>query len=128
MCNEPSGSCHFAHEWLAHQPTWKQDAERAECQPLAYRGHNDLHPFHARAKLDLEEAPAAAPVDDRAIPAGRHRATRAGGCGSARISGASSRMPSGEGREPRTGYMAWLAWNNPNYNVHLVGGSLAFNW
>jgi len=26
------------------------------------------------------------------------------------------------------GYMAWMAWNNPNYNVHLLGGSLAFTW
>ena len=27
-----------------------------------------------------------------------------------------------------TGYMTWLAWNNPNYNVHRIGASLAFAW
>jgi hypothetical protein len=26
------------------------------------------------------------------------------------------------------GYMAWMAWNNPNYNVHRIGASLAFAW
>jgi MtrB/PioB family decaheme-associated outer membrane protein len=26
------------------------------------------------------------------------------------------------------GYMTWLAWNNPNYNVHVLGGSLSFAW
>jgi MtrB/PioB family decaheme-associated outer membrane protein len=26
------------------------------------------------------------------------------------------------------GYMTWMAWNNPNYNVHLLGGSIAFAW
>jgi Putative outer membrane beta-barrel porin, MtrB/PioB len=26
------------------------------------------------------------------------------------------------------GYMTWLAWNNPNYNVHRIGASLAFAW
>jgi MtrB/PioB family decaheme-associated outer membrane protein len=27
-----------------------------------------------------------------------------------------------------TGYMAWMAWNNPNYNVHRIGASIAFTW
>lgn len=26
------------------------------------------------------------------------------------------------------GYMAWMAWDNPNYSVHLLGGSIAFAW
>jgi len=26
------------------------------------------------------------------------------------------------------GYMTWLAWNNPNFNVHRIGGSLSFAW
>jgi hypothetical protein len=26
------------------------------------------------------------------------------------------------------GYMTWMAWNNPNYNVHRLGASLAFTW
>ena len=26
------------------------------------------------------------------------------------------------------GYMAWMAWNNPNYNVHRIGASLSFAW
>jgi hypothetical protein len=26
------------------------------------------------------------------------------------------------------GYMTWLAWDNPNYNVHRLGGSIAFTW
>jgi hypothetical protein len=26
------------------------------------------------------------------------------------------------------GYMVWTAWNNPNYNVQLLSGSLAFKW
>ena len=26
------------------------------------------------------------------------------------------------------GYMIWMAWDNPNYNVHLLGGSIAFSW
>jgi MtrB/PioB family decaheme-associated outer membrane protein len=26
------------------------------------------------------------------------------------------------------GYMTWMAWNNPNYNVHRIGASLAFAW
>ena len=26
------------------------------------------------------------------------------------------------------GYMQWMAWDNPNYNVHVLGGSLAFAW
>src|SRR4051794_38893220 len=27
-----------------------------------------------------------------------------------------------------SGYMNWMAWNNPNYNVHRIGASLSFNW
>ena len=27
-----------------------------------------------------------------------------------------------------TGYMNWMAYNNPNYNVHLIMASLAFAW
>jgi MtrB/PioB family decaheme-associated outer membrane protein len=27
-----------------------------------------------------------------------------------------------------TGYMTWMAYNNPNYNVHLIMASLAFAW
>ncbi|MGB8398908.1 MtrB/PioB family decaheme-associated outer membrane protein [Bradyrhizobium sp.] len=27
-----------------------------------------------------------------------------------------------------SGYMTWLAWNNPNYNVHRLGASIAFTW
>jgi Putative outer membrane beta-barrel porin, MtrB/PioB len=26
------------------------------------------------------------------------------------------------------GYMTWLAWNNPNFNVHRIGASLSFAW
>ncbi len=26
------------------------------------------------------------------------------------------------------GYMTWMAYNNPNYNVHLLAASLAWNW
>ena len=26
------------------------------------------------------------------------------------------------------GYMTWLAWDNPNYNVHLLGASLIWKW
>jgi hypothetical protein len=26
------------------------------------------------------------------------------------------------------GYMAWMAWDNPNYNVHRIGASLSFAW
>jgi MtrB/PioB family decaheme-associated outer membrane protein len=26
------------------------------------------------------------------------------------------------------GYMTWLAYDNPNYNVHLIAGSLGFHW
>jgi hypothetical protein len=26
------------------------------------------------------------------------------------------------------GYMTWLAWDNPNYSVHRLGGSIAFAW
>ncbi|HZM46436.1 MAG TPA: MtrB/PioB family outer membrane beta-barrel protein [Burkholderiales bacterium] len=29
---------------------------------------------------------------------------------------------------PFTSYMTWLAWDNPNYNVHMLGGSLGFAW
>ena len=29
---------------------------------------------------------------------------------------------------PNSGYMIWMPWNNPNYNVHLLGGSLTFTW
>jgi hypothetical protein len=29
---------------------------------------------------------------------------------------------------PGTSYMTWLAWDNPNYNVHMLGGSLGFAW
>ena len=29
---------------------------------------------------------------------------------------------------PFTSYMTWLAWDNPNYNVHMIGGSLGFAW
>ena len=27
-------------------------------------------------------------------------------------------------RSPSTSYMTWLAWDNPNYNVAMIGGSL----
>jgi hypothetical protein len=27
-----------------------------------------------------------------------------------------------------TGYMTWLAFNNPNYNMHRLAASLAFSW
>lgn len=30
--------------------------------------------------------------------------------------------------DANTGYMVWLAGNNPNYNVHLMAASLAFTW
>ena len=26
------------------------------------------------------------------------------------------------------GSMTWLAWNNPNYNVHLIGAAFALKW
>jgi len=26
------------------------------------------------------------------------------------------------------GYMTWMAWDNPNYNVHMLGASIAFTW
>jgi hypothetical protein len=26
------------------------------------------------------------------------------------------------------GYMSWLAYDNPNYNVHLIAASLGFKW
>jgi Putative outer membrane beta-barrel porin, MtrB/PioB len=29
---------------------------------------------------------------------------------------------------PFSSYMTWMAWDNPNYNVHILGGSLAFAW
>ena len=27
-----------------------------------------------------------------------------------------------------TGFMTWMAYNNPNYNVHLIGASLGVKW
>jgi hypothetical protein len=27
-----------------------------------------------------------------------------------------------------TGYMAFLAFDNPNFSVHRLGGSVAFSW
>jgi hypothetical protein len=27
-----------------------------------------------------------------------------------------------------TGFMTWLAFNNPNYDVHRLAASLAFSW
>ncbi len=30
--------------------------------------------------------------------------------------------------DANTGYMTWLAWNNPNYSVHLIAASIGFNW
>jgi hypothetical protein len=30
--------------------------------------------------------------------------------------------------DPSTGYMVWLAGNNPNYNVQLIAASLGFTW
>jgi len=29
---------------------------------------------------------------------------------------------------PFSSYMTWLAWDNPNYNVHMLGASLGFAW
>ena len=29
---------------------------------------------------------------------------------------------------PSTAYMTWMAFDNPNYNVHLLGGSIVWNW
>ena len=29
---------------------------------------------------------------------------------------------------PFSGYMTWMAWDNPNYNVHRIGGAIAFAW
>jgi MtrB/PioB family decaheme-associated outer membrane protein len=26
------------------------------------------------------------------------------------------------------GYMVWIPWDNPNYNVHMIAGSVAFKW
>ena len=28
----------------------------------------------------------------------------------------------------QAGYVQWMAGNNPNYNVHLLGGSVSFAW
>ena len=30
--------------------------------------------------------------------------------------------------QPQAAYVQWLAGNNPNYNVHLLGGSVSFAW
>ena len=30
--------------------------------------------------------------------------------------------------QPQAAYVQWTAGNNPNYNVHLIGGSVAFAW
>lgn len=30
--------------------------------------------------------------------------------------------------QPQTAYVQWLAGNNPNYNVHILGGSVSFAW
>src|SRR5262245_10318587 len=57
----------FADEWPALQPIWKRDSKKSEREPLARRDHDDLIAFNAWAKLDLEQAPAAAPIDDRTI-------------------------------------------------------------
>ena len=27
-----------------------------------------------------------------------------------------------------TGFMTWMAYNNPNYDVHLIGASLGLKW
>jgi hypothetical protein len=27
-----------------------------------------------------------------------------------------------------TGYMTWMAFDNPNYNVHLLAGAIGFSW
>jgi hypothetical protein len=27
-----------------------------------------------------------------------------------------------------TAYMTWMAYDNPNYNVHLFGASVAWTW
>lgn len=32
------------------------------------------------------------------------------------------------GSDTATGYMNWMAFDNPNYNVHLIMASLAFSW
>ena len=29
---------------------------------------------------------------------------------------------------PFSSYMTWLAWDNPNYSVHMLGGSIGFAW
>jgi hypothetical protein len=30
--------------------------------------------------------------------------------------------------QPQAAYVQWMAGNNPNYNVHLLGGSVSFAW
>jgi hypothetical protein len=30
--------------------------------------------------------------------------------------------------QPQAAYVQWMAGNNPNYNVHLLGGSVTFAW
>jgi MtrB/PioB family decaheme-associated outer membrane protein len=30
--------------------------------------------------------------------------------------------------QPQAAYVQWLAGNNPNYNVHLIGGAVSFAW
>jgi hypothetical protein len=30
--------------------------------------------------------------------------------------------------QPQAAYVQWTAGNNPNYNVHLLGGSVSFAW
>jgi hypothetical protein len=27
-----------------------------------------------------------------------------------------------------TGYMTWMAFDNPNYNVHMLAGAIGFSW
>jgi len=30
--------------------------------------------------------------------------------------------------QPQAAYVHWMAGNNPNYNVHLLGGTVSFAW
>jgi len=30
--------------------------------------------------------------------------------------------------QPQAAYVQWMAGNNPNYNVHLLGGTVSFAW
>jgi hypothetical protein len=30
--------------------------------------------------------------------------------------------------QPQAAYVQWMAGNNPNYNVHLLGGAVTFAW